>query len=222
MCDSEQTTPAEAFHTNRIIFRAKTILTAGMAILVLVAVAFARPACGQAILQSDGGSFQLFNGQDISAWNQVGNANWQIHQQELVVNQGAGTLVGRFPVVDFDLQIEYWLDQGAQVSLFIHSTNPNVINRDTAYQINLAHAPIEGYGAGSVVGALMAPAITTASQWNKIAIKSRQNKLSIVLNGIVAADNLIVNRFASGPVAIRFDGGNFAIRKITAVIPGRW
>jgi hypothetical protein len=164
----------------------------------------------------------LFSGQDVSAWNQTGNANWRIHQQQLLANQGAGTLVGRFPFVDFDFQIIYAVDPLAQVSLFVHCSNPNEISRDTAYQINMSDSAVDGYGAGSLVGILNAPPIQTADRWNTLAIKGRQNKLSITLNGIVVANELIVHRFPSGPIAIRYTSGDLAIKAMTASIPGRW
>lgn len=200
----------------------RSILLASMAIAALGTYATARTCAAQAILQSDGGTFKLFNGQDTSAWNQIGNANWQIRREEVVANQGIGMLLGRFPFADFNFQIDYWVGQGSQVSLFIHCTTPNVINRDTAYQVNLGDVPLDGYGAGSLVGTLMAPPVATANQWNHLALKSRQDKLTIVLNGTVIAENLIVNRFPTGPMAISFEGGELSIKAISAVIPGRW
>ena len=68
----------------------------------------------------------------------------------------------------------------------------------------------------------MAPPVATANQWNRIALKSRQDKLTIVLNGTVIADKLIAQRFPSGPMAISFAGGELSIKGISAIIPGRW
>ena len=200
----------------------RSSLLASMAIIAICIGTYARICAAQAILLSDGGTFKLFNGQDTSAWIQVGNANWQIRREELVANQGVGMLLGKFPFADFNFQIDYWVGQGSQVSLFIHCLNPNVINRNTAYQVNLSDVPIDGYGAGSLVGTLMAPPIATANQWNHIALKGRQDKLTIVLNGTVVADNLIVHGFPTGPMAISFEGGELSIKGISAVIPGRW
>ena len=215
------------FHTKvtgayRVQLNIRSFLLASIATIAFCVGAIAHTCAAQAILKSDGGSFKLFNGQDTSAWNQIGNANWQVRREELVANQGGGILLGRFPFVDFDFQVDYWVGQGSQVSLFIHCTTPGVINRDTAYQVNLGDAPIDGYGPGSLVGILMAPAVDTANRWNRIALKSRQNKLTIVLNGTVIADNLIAQRFPSGPMAISFEGGELSIKGISAVIPGRW
>ena len=218
----ELTIHTEATQADRVQSKIRSSLLASMAILAICTCALVRTCEAQAILQSDGGSFKLFNGQDTSAWNQIGNANWQIRREELVANQGVGMLLGKFPFADFNFQIDYWVGQGSQVSLFIHCLNPNVINRNTAYQVNLSDVPIDGYGAGSLVGTLMAPPIATANQWNHIALKGRQDKLTIVLNGTVIADNLVVHGFPTGPMAISFEGGELSIKGISAVIPGRW
>lgn len=189
---------------------------------ICVASLYVKPCNAQAILQKEGGTFSLFQGQDFSAWSQVGNANWQIQQQQLIANQGAGTLVGRIAFADFDFQIDYRVDPLTQASVFVHCITPQEITRDTAYQINMGDAPIEGFGPGSLVGALHAPTIQTADGWNTLIIKSRQNRLTITLNGVEVASEFIVNRFPSGPIAIRYAGGNLAIKSMTASIPGRW
>ena len=219
---AELTIHATATQADRVQTKIRSMMFASMAIIAVCTCALARTCAAQAILLSDGGSFKLFNGQDTSAWTQIGNANWQIRREELVANQGVGMLLGRFPFADFDFQIDYWVAQGSQVSLFIHCTTPGVINRDTAYQVNLSDVPIDGYGAGSLVGALMAPPVATANQWNHLALKSRQDKLTIVLNGTVIADKLIAQRFPSGPMVISFAGGELSIKGISAIIPGRW
>jgi hypothetical protein len=182
----------------------------------------ATPCMSQVLVTSAGGSFPLFNGQDTSAWNQTGNANWYPINNGVAVNQGSGMLVGKYPFTDYQLQFNYKIDGANQFSLFTHCLDPNNIAPNSAIEINLSSVPIKGYGAGSVMGLIKAPKILVANQWNTVFISSESNQLTVILNGITVANKLDYQNFQTGPLAIQFGGGKLEITNFSTIIPGRW
>ena len=159
----------------------------------------------QIIQNTVGSPFSMFAGQNFSAWLQQGNANWQIIDQQAVMNQGAGWLIGKLPLANFEVDMEYWSGKQTQASLYIRCTNTGFINSDTAYQINLTNSQ------------------TPASErWNSLRVSANNAYLNVWLNGKKLVDNLYDTRFASGPLALNVFGGEFRIRKLNVTIPGRW
>jgi len=206
---------------NKLIGRSPNINPLIWAICFLTFVV-AMPCMSQAIVTSAGGSFPLFNGQDTSAWNQTGNANWYPINNGVAVNQGSGMLVGKYPFTDYQLQFNYKIDDATQFSLFTHCLDPNNIVPNSAIEINLSSTPSKGYGAGSVMGLIKAPKILVANQSNTVFISSESNQLTVILNGITVANKLDYQNFQAGPLAIQFGGGKLEITNFSAIIPGRW
>jgi len=176
----------------------------------------------QVITTSVGGSFPLFNGQDTSAWNKTGNANWYPINNGVAVNQGSGMLVGKYSFTDYQLQFNYKIDGGTQFSLFTHCLDPNNIVPNSAIEINLSSTPSKGYGAGSVMGLIKAPKILVVNQTNTVFISSESNQLTVILNGVTVANKLDYQNFQTGPLAIQFGGGKLEITNFSAIIPSRW
>ena len=169
-----------------------------------------------------GAPFSLFANRDFSAWLQQGNANWQIVDGQALMDQGAGWLIGRLPLADFDLDMEYWLDSQAQASLYIRCVDSAFVSEQTAYQLNLGTGTVQDYGPGSIVHLLRAPKLKTDARWNTVRITARGPYLSIWLNGQHLADKVYDTRFARGPFALHVADGAFRIRKLNVTIPGRW
>ena len=165
----------------------------------------------------------MFNGQDISAWNQAGNANWYPITNGVASNQGAGLLVGRFPFADFQIEFNYWIDSNTEFSIFAHCLDINYVSKDTALEVNLSDLSPRGYGPGSIVRLQRAVTIPFVhNRWNTVYISSVANQITVVVNGTTTVNKLNYQQFNSGPLAIRFGGGNLKITNFTATIPGRW
>lgn len=191
-------------------------------LLVALPLAYASVASAQVVQTSVGAPFSLFANRDFSAWLQQGNANWQIVDGQALMDQGAGWLVGRLPLADFDLDMEYWLDSQAQASLYIRCVDSAFISDQTAYMFNLGTGTIQDYGPGSNVPLLRATKLKTAERWNTVRMTARGPYLSIWLNGQHVADKVYDTRFARGPFALHVADGAFRIRKLNVTIPGRW
>lgn len=188
-----------------------------------LSITFSTISFAQALQTRIGGAFSLFNGQDTSAWNRVGNANWYPINNGVAADQGSGLLVGRFAFTDYQVEFEYWIDDKTQFSLFTHCLDSNYISTRTALEINLSNNVSGEYGPGSIVGLKKAISIPSIlNRWNTVFISSLSNQLTIIINGTKVIDSFDSGRFTSGPFAIQFNGGNIKITNFSATIPGRW
>lgn len=177
---------------------------------------------GQVIQTTVGSPFSLFANRDFSAWTQQGNANWQFVDAQAVMNQGAGWLLGRLPLADFDIDMEYWLGSKAQASFYFRCSDPVYISDVTAYKINLGVATVNGYGPGSITGLSRAEKLVTGDRWNTLRLSVRGAFISVWLNGQQVADSVYDTRFARGALALHVTEGPFRIKKLNLTIPGRW
>jgi len=174
----------------------------------------------QAILTKSGSSFPMFNGSDLSAWLQSGNANWHLNRNEVIVNQGQGMLLSKFGVPDFQIDFDYWVGDSTQASLFIRCMNSNVINLGTAYEVRLNNAAAGSSGAGSIVNLMKLKPSVIVNQWNHLQVSAIGNQISVTLNGVTAS--VVDTRFVAGPIALNYQGGDLRLKNFNFTIPGRW
>jgi len=183
-----------------------------------------RSALAQINQSPPGSFFHLLNGKDLSAWNQLGNANWQIFNYETVVSQGSGFLVSRATFKDFVIKAEYWLDEQANACIYVRCQNPDQISSRNAYQINLTNQNFQqGYGIGSVnnlAQALVPP--KAVDGWNSITVKGLADSLTVTINGKELISSFRDVRFASGVIAIGYQAGTLKFRSFDGNIPGVW
>jgi hypothetical protein len=177
------------------------------------------PVFSQAILTKVGSSFSMFNGADLSAWTQTGNASWQIANKELSVTQGSGMLVSRLSVPDYIIEFDYWVSDSARANIYFRCTNPNVIDTETAYEVPLVNKA-NGVGAGSIWLLSKVKPNQVANQWNHMQISAVGNQISVTLNGIVS--QVTDTRFSAGSIAMNYQAGELRLKNINVTIPGRW
>src|SRR5262245_50022627 len=91
------------------------------------------PACGQ----SEAGWITLFDGKSLDNWTQIGDANWQLADGVVSADKGSGFLVSKQSYTDFQLRVEFWVDDDANSGIFIRCTNPDKVGTDSAYEVNI-------------------------------------------------------------------------------------
>lgn len=174
----------------------------------------------QAMLTKIGSSFPMFNGADLSAWKQTGNANWQVSSNEILVNQGSGILISKLAAPDYQIDFDYWVADNSQAFIFARCTNQDVINTDTAFQILLVNQG-NSQGAGSIATLNKVGAATVANQWNHMQISVIGSQISVTLNDINS--QMTDTRFGSGGrIAISYQAGELRLKNFNVTIPGRW
>jgi len=87
----------------------------------------------------DGDWTVLFDGSSIEGWNQIGDANWSLDPSDgsVMANMGSGFLVTPESYRDFELEVEFWVDEPANSGVFFRASDPTTINDQNAYEANL-------------------------------------------------------------------------------------
>jgi hypothetical protein len=183
---------------------------------------FTLDSYGQVIQKSLGSSFSMFANRDFSAWNVLGNGNWHIFGDQVAISQGGGWLIGRLPLANFEVQMEYWAGENTQANLYVRCSDIGHISSETAYRINLSDRVGGGYKDGSFDGVAQVSPSEIRNRWNVLKVSANDSYLNIWLNGRQIVSNLYDTRFASGPFALSVHNGEFRMKSFSVVIPGRW
>jgi hypothetical protein len=170
------------------------------------------------VLFAQGGAVTLFDGKALSAWNQVGDANWTIVDGAVQATAGkGGHLVSKESFADFELTAEFWVETPKTNSgVFIRCQDPATINAKTCYEINIWDGrPEQDFATGGIVNVakVMTP-VKTAGQWSTIVITARGPKMAVTVNGTKTAEGEHT-QFARGPLTLQFGGpGAVKFRKV--------
>lgn len=170
------------------------------------------PAAGLA--QADGWT-TLFDGKSLNGWRIVGTANWQVGDNAVTATSGTGFLVTPRAYDDFELSLEFWVDESANSGVFFRCANPAVIADRNCYEANIFDKrPDQAYRTGGIVHfASPSAQINAGGRWNTYLIRAEGTRLVVTLNGtqVVDATN---NLFASGSVALQYGSGTVRFRNV--------
>ena len=158
----------------------------------------------------------LFAGHDLTSFNAVGDAEWNIID-DYVEADGYLTsfLVTRGHYTDFLLQVEFWPGAGANSGIFVRNGDPQAISATGGYEINIfdTNENLDNR-TGSVVNHMPPMAtVLTEEQWNTYEITAQGNRITVMLNGTLTAD-LEDDTHANGPIAFQNNGGLIRFRNI--------
>lgn len=176
----------------------------------------------QAFGQSEAGWITLFDGKSLDNWTQIGNANWQLADGVVIADKGSGYLVSKHSYTDFQLRVEFWVDDDANSGIFIRCTNPDKVGTDSAYEVNIYDKrPDPSYGTGAIVNvAKVEPMPKAGGKWNVYEITAKGPQFTVILNGQKTVDGVEDRKFASGRIALQYgasvvkDKGVVKFRKV--------
>jgi len=148
-------------------------------------------------------------------WNQVGDGNWRIEGDEFVADAGTGQLVTKQSFTNFQIQLEFWTDAGANSGIFIRASDPQNITDKNAYEVNIFDTrPDQTYRTGGVVNhAAPSEIINTPNQWNTYDITADGNDFTVILNGVTTAEFTDYTH-TSGPFTLQCAGGTLRFRNV--------
>jgi hypothetical protein len=157
----------------------------------------------------------LFDGSNLSAFNLVGDANWQVVDGVVQANRGTGFLVTKNSYGDFQLNLEFWVDDDANSGVFIRCSNPQEISATNAYEVNIYDKrPDQSYRTGGIVDvAKPSSVINTGGRWNTYEITAQRSRLIVTLNGTRTVD-VEHTGHARGPVALQYGAGTVKFRNV--------
>jgi hypothetical protein len=153
----------------------------------------------------------------FDSWNQVGDGNWRVEGSEFVADAGVGHLVTKQSFANFQIQLEFWTDAGANSGIFIRASDPENITDKNSYEVNIFDTrPDQTYRTGGVVNfAAPSEVINTPNQWNTYDITADGNKFTVILNGVTTAE-FTDDTFSSGPFTLQCSGGTLKFKNVRA------
>jgi len=172
-------------------------------------------AAGQANKDAAAGWTTLFDGKNLSSFNMVGDANWQLAEGVVQANKGTGFLVTKQSYGDFQLKVEFWVDDDANSGVFIRCENPQQITAMNAYEVNIYDKrPDPTYGTGAIVDvAKPSTALKAGGKWNTFEITAQGPHFVVVLNGTKTVD--VENKaHARGPIGLQYGAGTVKFRSV--------
>jgi Domain of Unknown Function (DUF1080) len=192
--------------------RRGSVVILGLLVIACAVFGHSHLASGQAA----GGWVTLFDGKNLDHWNHIGDANWRLEDGVVVADKGSGFLVSKEAYTDFQLRVEFWVDENANSGIFIRCTNPDKVGTDSAYEVNIYDKrPDPTYGTGAIVNvAKVEPMPKAGGKWNVYEITAKGPQFTVILNGQKTVDGAQDSKFASGRIALQYGAGVVKFRKV--------
>jgi hypothetical protein len=90
------------------------------------------PPSRDAAAQAEAGWITLFDGKNLDNWSPIGTATWKLEDGALVADNGNGFMVSKNDYKDFQLRVEFWIEDKTNSGVFIRCTDPNKVGGKTA------------------------------------------------------------------------------------------
>ena len=170
-------------------------------------------AAGAAV--QGGGWTTLFDGSSLDGWNVLGDANWELEDDAVRADSGRGFLVTPRSYGDFELTLEFWVDEPANSGIFVRCADGQSVRDDNSYEVNIFDTrPDQTYRTGGVVHfAAPTSVINTPGRWNTYEIRAEGTRLTVRLNGTQTVD-MNDSTYASGPIALQYGAGVVKFRNV--------
>ena len=180
--------------------------------LIVIGVVGLRPA---EVLGQRAAWVTLFNGTSLDGWNPIGNANWELVDGAVQADMGSGFLVTDRPYSDFELTLEFWVDEPANSGIFIRCADPTTVTDRNSYEVNIYDTRADqSYRTGGIVHiASPTSVINAGGQWNTYEITAQGERLRVTLNGTEVVD-VEDSQFESGPIALQYGAGVVKFRNV--------
>jgi Domain of Unknown Function (DUF1080) len=192
----------------------KRAVVIALLLIGLTALQFSYEAIGQAN-QAAAGWTVLFDGKNLSSFNAIGDANWQLMDGIVQANKGTGFLVTKASYADFQLKVEFWVDDEANSGVFIRCENPQQITAMNAYEVNIYDKrPDPTYGTGAIVDVSKPlTAMKAGGKWNTYEITAQGPHMVVTLNGTKTVD-VQNSAHARGSIGLQYGAGTVKFRSV--------
>ena len=166
-------------------------------------------------VSAQGGWTTLFDGSSLAGWNVLGNANWELADGAVQADSGSGFLVTPESYADFELTLEFWVDEPANSGIFIRCADAQSIRDTNCYEVNIYDTrPDQAYRTGGIVHVASPTSVINAGgRWNTYQIVARGQRLAVTLNGIRVVE-VEDSQFADGPIALQYGAGVVKFRNV--------
>ena len=157
----------------------------------------------------------MFDGSSLDGWNALGTANWELADGAVQADSGGGMLVTEASYADFELTLEFWVDETPNSGVFIRCSDPQSIRDTNSYEVNIYDTrPNQDYRTGGIVNfAKPTSVINSGGRWNTYEIVARGPRLTVTLNGTRTVD-IEDTQYADGPIALQYGAGVVKFRNV--------
>ena len=141
----------------------------------------------------------LFDGKDLSQFDQVGSAKWRVEDGVIIGGQDgdpkrSGLLTTKEQFKDFEIELEVMIDEHGKYNSGVYLRNDTGTAGRTGYQVNIGRGAAEEYCAGVYTDHWLAKGdekdtIRKVLQWNTLRIVARGPHLVVDLNGVNVVDH---------------------------------
>jgi hypothetical protein len=157
----------------------------------------------------------LFDGTNLTAFNSVGTANWKLADGVVEATSGSGFLVSKETYSNFEIRVEFWVDEGANSGVYMRCQDAAKITDTTCYEANIFDKrPDQSGRTGAIVHVAKPLAVIDAGgKWNTYEITAKGPQLTVRLNGTVTAQ-AEDSKLTSGPIALQYMAGTVRFRRV--------
>ena len=167
------------------------------------------------VLAQAAGWTTLFDGSTLDGWNVLGNANWELEDGAVQADSGSGFLVTPESYSDFELTLEFWVDEPANSGIFIRCADAESVRDTNCYEVNIYDTRADQtYRTGGIVH-IAAPTsvINAGGRWNTYEITAQGPRLTVTLNGTRTVE-VEDSQFTDGPIALQYGAGVVKFRNV--------
>jgi len=157
----------------------------------------------------------LFDGTNLNHFNLVGTANWKVADGMVEATSGPGFLVTKENYGDFEIRVEFWVDEGGNSGVYMRCQDAAKITDTTCYEANIFDKRADQSGrTGAIVHVAKPLAIVDAGgRWNTFEISAKGPQLTVRLNGTLTAQAQDA-KFTAGPIALQYAAGTVRFRRV--------
>lgn len=127
----------------------------------------------------------LFDGETTFGWHPRGEAEWIVVDDALSpkAGSGSGMLLTTTEFADFELMLDFWIDDKANSGVFLRCPSAGEIHNANAYHVNLFDAHRD-WPTGSLFGIARVAAVPhTVNRWNSLHLIAEGEELTVRLDG---------------------------------------
>jgi Domain of Unknown Function (DUF1080) len=157
----------------------------------------------------------LFDGTHLNNFNTVGTANWRLVDGVVEASSGSGFLVSKETYSNFEIRVEFWVDEGGNSGVYMRCQDRTKITDTTCYEANVYDKrPDQSGRTGAIVHVAKPLAVVDAGgKWNTYEIAAKGPSLAVRLNGTLTSQAEDA-KFAGGPVALQYAAGTVRFRRV--------
>ena len=158
----------------------------------------------------------IFDGASLTGWAPRLDGQWEVADGTIsaVPDAGRGFMATTSHYADFQLTVDFWIDDTANSGVFLRCPAEGAISQGNAFEVNIFD-PHTTWPTGSINEVAKIQTVPqTAGKWNTFEITADGDHLVVQLNGQTTVDARS-DRHQSGPIALQYNGaGQVRFRNI--------